>query len=147
MKPSHKNILPKCLQFMKPHFFPKTAKKPTCYDKNKWEKKNETVKTVKNFHCKNETRKTVKKEWKSRYFSKSPSRMGYCNSKRGGKKNLYGKIIMKYYQKCVLQWSKNPKKIRVSSKWNSKNAILPFFKNTNVKTCFELTVSQIDICK
>ena len=40
------------------------------------EKKNETVKTVKIFHCKNETRKTVKKEWKSRYFSKSPSRMG-----------------------------------------------------------------------
>ena len=57
---------------LKPHFFPKTAKKLTCYAKNKWEKKMKLVKTVKNFHRKNETGKTCKKVLKTIKIPKSP---------------------------------------------------------------------------
>ena len=56
---------------MKPPFYPKTAKKLTCYDKNKW-KKNETGKNCENFHSKNETGETIKKSENWEIFQKHP---------------------------------------------------------------------------
>ena len=53
--------------------------------------------------------KNVKKEVKTRNFSKIPSKNGNCTSKQREKKSLR-EINMRFYQKCVIQREKNPKK-------------------------------------
>ena len=113
---------------MKPHFFPKTAKKPTCFDKNKWKKKNETVKTVKNFHCKNETRKTVKNNEKVDIFQNHPLGWVTITVSAAGKKISTGKLLWDFIKNVLSNGQKTQKKSEFHRNETRKTQFFHFSK-------------------
>ena len=92
------------------------------------EKKNETGKTVKNFHCKNETRKTVKKNEKVDIFQKHPLGWVTVTVSAAGTKISTGKLLGDFIKNVLSNGQKTQKKSEFHRNETRKTQFFHFSK-------------------